>query len=248
MYHDGWRSEAPGRSAEAALRNGRFVKPRLKPWREAEADAGERSLTVQTPGLLETLHEEPFQVTEPLHGEVQIACHTHGLNFRDVLTAMGSYAGQASPMGGECAGVVVRAASGYRLHAGHAGARLCPFKPAHSGQRACGVRCGKACRDELRRGSDNSGCLSHCTLRLHAPRPASAWADGARAFGAGGLGQAAVQIATWLGVKVIATAGTEAKRAYLHGPGRSTRLRFAQRRVRRRGAARRRGGVAWMWC
>ncbi len=212
-------SEALGRSAEAALRNGRFVKPRLKPWREAEADAGERLLTVQTPGLLETLHEEPFKVTEPLHGEVQIACHTHGLNFRDVLTAMGSYAGQASPMGGECAGVVVRAASGTGFTPGMP---VLAFAPS-SLRTVVNVPAAFVAAKPAGMSFAEAATIPVAFLTAHYAFTRLARLQPGQTVlvhsGAGGLGQAAVQIATWLGVKVIATAGTEAKRAYLMARG-----------------------------
>src|SRR5262249_29256118 len=103
---------ATSSSEEVALRNGRFLKPQLTSVHAEPAQANERSLVIRTPGLLETLSEERFQISDPAPGEVQIACYAHGLNFRDVLTAMGSYAGESAPLGAECAGVVVKAGDG----------------------------------------------------------------------------------------------------------------------------------------
>ena len=212
-------SETLGRSSEAALRNGRFLKPRLKAWREAEANASERLLTVQTPGLLETLHEEPFKVTEPSHGEVQIACRAHGLNFRDVLTAMGSYAGQAAPMGAECAGVVVRAASGTRFTPGMP---VLAFAPS-SLRTVANVPAAFVVAKPAGMSFAEAATIPVSFLTAHYAFTRLARLQPGQTVlvhsGAGGLGQAAVQIATWLGVKVIATAGTEAKRVYLKAQG-----------------------------
>ncbi|MEP7272108.1 MAG: beta-ketoacyl synthase N-terminal-like domain-containing protein, partial [Acidobacteriota bacterium] len=44
-------------------------------------------------------------------GEIEIEVRAAGLNFRDVLNAMGLYPGNAGALGGECAGVVVAVAS-----------------------------------------------------------------------------------------------------------------------------------------
>ncbi|MDF2261624.1 polyketide synthase dehydratase domain-containing protein, partial [Streptantibioticus ferralitis] len=59
-------------------------------------------------GTLENLRLVPFpSAARPLEsGEIRIGVHTAGLNFRDVLNALGMYPGEAGPLGGEVAGVV----------------------------------------------------------------------------------------------------------------------------------------------
>ncbi len=68
-------------------------------------------LGVESPGTLEslTLCASP-QAREPLGpGQVRVAVHAGGLNFRDVLVALGVYPGEAQ-IGGEGAGVVIEVA------------------------------------------------------------------------------------------------------------------------------------------
>src|SRR5690606_11159307 len=45
-------------------------------------------------------------------GEVEIRVHATGLNFKDVLMTLGMYPGEPSPLGGECAGEIVRLGPG----------------------------------------------------------------------------------------------------------------------------------------
>ena len=102
---------------ELAIREGVSFAPRL-----ARAGAG-GSLTpppggaawhmsTQSSGTLESLVLRPNpSAGEPLGaGQVRIAMHAAGLNFRDVLIALGMYPGEA-PIGGEGAGVVLEVSS-----------------------------------------------------------------------------------------------------------------------------------------
>ncbi|MFN7146647.1 MAG: MDR/SDR family oxidoreductase, partial [Myxococcota bacterium] len=47
-------------------------------------------------------------------GQVEIEVEASGLNFRDVLNALGMYKGRSGPLGGECAGRVVAVGEGVR--------------------------------------------------------------------------------------------------------------------------------------
>lgn len=108
---DALASEEP----EVALRDGRALAPRLAPIGSGTPlvpPVGEPGwqLGSETPGTLEDLTLIPSaQAREPLGpGEVRIAVHAAGLNFRDVLMALGHYPGQGRPeLGGEGAGVVI---------------------------------------------------------------------------------------------------------------------------------------------
>jgi len=212
-----WVRGKSGASAEAALRGGRMWEPRLK--KAAHAQEGPTVLEIGTPGLLETLHAAPYTPQEPEPGEVQIAVRTHGLNFRDVLTAMGTYAGVAAPMGAEVAGVVTKAGAGSAFRIGDAVMAFAPAslrsvatlpeafvmrKPAALGWAEAATvpvafltaQYGFAELAQLQAGQ---------TVLVHAA--------------AGGLGQAAAQLARRCGARVIATAGSEAKRAWLRAQG-----------------------------
>ena len=97
---------------EIALRNGTPHTPRLTPAGSSAPlipPLGEDTwkLATKRPGTLEDLALMPNpQAQAPLRpGQLRIAVHAAGLNFRDVLIALGRYPG-AIELGGEGAGVV----------------------------------------------------------------------------------------------------------------------------------------------
>ncbi|MGV2829391.1 type I polyketide synthase [Myxosarcina sp. GI1(2024)] len=77
---------------------------------------------ISPPGILENLRLEPLQRRPPAPGEVEIQVRATGLNFRDVLNALGMLQEYSSelgldsttdlPFGGECAGVIVAVGEG----------------------------------------------------------------------------------------------------------------------------------------
>ncbi len=140
-------------------------------------------------------------------GEVEIAVKATGMNFRDVLNALGMYPGDPGPLGNECAGVVTQVGEGVE--------RFSVGQPVMA----------------LARGS--FGRYVTVDARMVAPVPhgltleqaatvpivyLTAW-YGLRDLGrlqpgqrilihaaAGGVGMAAVQIAQWIGAEVYGTA------------------------------------------
>ena len=71
-------------------------------------------LQTSAAGVLENLVLQPLSRREPGPGEVEIRVQATGQNFRDVLCALGMYPGAMPPLGGECAGYVVRVGDGVR--------------------------------------------------------------------------------------------------------------------------------------
>jgi len=207
------------KSEEIALRNGHFFKPQMKAAQVEADDSYERSLVIQTPGLLETLREEPFQLSDPARGEVQIACLAHGLNFRDVLTAMGSYAGESTPLGAECAGVVVKAGDG----AGFVpGTPVMAFAPGSLRTTINLPAAYVAAKPAAMSFAEAAGIPIAFLTAHYAFSRVARLQQGQTVLvhsAAGGLGQAAAQIARWHGATVIATAGTPEKRAFLKAQG-----------------------------
>lgn len=57
-------------------------------------------------GVLNELSFQPIARKEPGPGEIEIRVKATGLNFRDVLSALGKYPGNPGPLGRECAGTV----------------------------------------------------------------------------------------------------------------------------------------------
>ena len=108
---------AAGDEDELVLRGGRISVPRLRRKvppvlsDEPPTAAANLQLTLVQPGTIDGLQLLPVPRREPAKDEVQIEVHAAGLNFRDVLCALGIYKGKTGPLGGECAGVVVKVGS-----------------------------------------------------------------------------------------------------------------------------------------
>ncbi|WP_455771931.1 type I polyketide synthase [Streptomyces malaysiensis] len=81
-----------------------LAAPRDTPWRLESTEKG----------MLENLALLPCPeaAESPQSGQVRIRVHAAGLNFRDVLNALGMYPGEAGPLGGEAAGVVTETGPG----------------------------------------------------------------------------------------------------------------------------------------
>ena len=92
---------------ELACRDDVFLVPRLEVLPDLSRSARDRrSLVITERGVLEHLALITTPRRAPDAGEVEIAVRAAGLNFRDVLNALGLYPGDAGPLGSECSGVV----------------------------------------------------------------------------------------------------------------------------------------------
>ncbi len=78
---------------------------KLQPGQPFELDITER-------GILENLILRPVTRQVPAAGQVEVQVRATGLNFRDVLNALGMYPGNAGSLGTECAGTVVSVGEG----------------------------------------------------------------------------------------------------------------------------------------
>jgi acyl transferase domain-containing protein/NADPH:quinone reductase-like Zn-dependent oxidoreductase/acyl carrier protein len=198
---------------QLAIREGAILAPRLaraEPDRAltAPADVSEWRLDAGGSGTLEDLSLVPApEAAEPLErGQIRVGMRAAGLNFRDVLIALGVYPGEAA-IGGEGAGVVLELGAG--------------VEDLAVGDRVMGLLAG------------GFGRVSVSDRRLVARVPAG-WSFGQAASvptafltayhafmdladlkpdekvlvhaGAGGVGMAAVQLARHLGAEVFATA------------------------------------------
>jgi acyl transferase domain-containing protein/NAD(P)-dependent dehydrogenase (short-subunit alcohol dehydrogenase family)/acyl carrier protein len=208
-----------------AFRQGQRYVARLVPTEIASGPAP-RKLRFNPSGRLEEIEIVSAARIAPGPREVEIQVHAAGLNFRDVLTAMGALSprvaadGAEYTPGAECAGIIVRVGDEVRgLHAGDAVLAFAPgalqsfvtvpaefvvAKPAGmTFAEAAGIPVAFLTAyysletlAKLRAGQ---------TVLIHAA--------------AGGLGLAAVQLALRLGARVFATAGSEEKRAWLRQLG-----------------------------
>src|SRR5258708_6361749 len=109
----GWAVLAAVDEPQLAVRGGRLLAPRLRPaGAMAVAEGTAWRLSAPRAGALEDLRLVPSGGGRPLGvGEVRVGVRAAGLNFRDVLIALGLYPGDA-PLGSEAAGVVLEVGSG----------------------------------------------------------------------------------------------------------------------------------------
>ncbi|WP_294389595.1 type I polyketide synthase [uncultured Sphingomonas sp.] len=207
--------------------SGRVV-PRVRRGLPARAQSeGAIRLAVARPGLLDSLGWTHADRAAPGEGELAIRIEAAGLNFRDVMWAMGLLPdealldGFAGPtMGLECAGTVTAVGPGVDGFA--IGDRVMAFAPASL--------------------STETVTKAHAVMRMPADMGFAAAATIPVAFlttvyalghlarieagetvlihgGAGGVGLAAIQYARHRGARVFATAGSPTKRALLRTLG-----------------------------
>ncbi|MCX4806812.1 type I polyketide synthase [Streptomyces sp. NBC_01214] len=109
-----WASLLDLDEPQFAVRGDRLLAPRLARVPAAPAGAGEGAwrLSIERKGSLEDLKISASDADRPLGAsEVRIGVRAAGLNFRDVLIALGMYPGE-TPLGSEAAGVVLEVGSG----------------------------------------------------------------------------------------------------------------------------------------
>ncbi|QDV13868.1 Polyketide synthase PksN [Rosistilla oblonga] len=99
---------------EVSLATDRRVRRLLLAQADLVADSG-RVLRVAARGTLEGVRLESVKRREPGRREVEIAVLASGLNYRDVLLAMGMYPGEA-PLGAECVGRITRLGRDVQSH------------------------------------------------------------------------------------------------------------------------------------
>jgi phthiocerol/phenolphthiocerol synthesis type-I polyketide synthase C len=225
----------PGDDDQVALRGGERLTPALTRWTPSEAepaaraawtfdaarDANHRLLPARA-GHLAGIRPSSWHRTAPGPGQVEIEVAAAGLNFSDVLKALGTYPGADGivPLGAECAGRITAVGEGVTGH--------------RAGDRVIAV------------GASSMAAFTTVGEHLVAPAPASLDDDQAAAVpiafltavhalerlarlrrgetvlihsATGGVGLAALQVARRRGARVYATAGTEEKRELLRGLG-----------------------------
>ena len=190
-------------------------------------DAVSYRLDVRAPGSLENLRFHQVRRAAPGRGQVEIEVQAAGLNFRDVMWAMGLLTGEAlengfagASLGMECAGRIVAVGDGVSVL--HVGDEVMGFAPhAFSSfvitEAAAVVRKPKHLSVEEAAGVATAFITAHYALEhLARLRP------GERVLihgAAGGVGLAAVQIAQHRQAEIFGTAGCLEKRDFLRRLG-----------------------------
>lgn len=183
-------------------------------------------LTLGRRGDPESLSWQPARRRSPEGDEIEIAVEVAGLNYRDALWVLGMIPSEAleggycgAGLGMECAGIVVRAGPRSPIAEGTRVLAVAPHAlSTHvtvSGRRALGLPDGMS----LAAGA----ALPVAALTAsHALEELARLRAGERVLvhgAAGGVGLASLALARSMGARVIATAGTPAKRRLLSALG-----------------------------
>jgi NADPH:quinone reductase-like Zn-dependent oxidoreductase len=207
--------ENPQENAAVAIEEGE-VEPELLPLAEIGRDI---RLAVGTPGLLDSLSfRDDESVTEPLPDDfVEIAPAAFGLNFRDVMVALGQL--NESRMGWECSGVVTRIG---KISTAHGGYKVGDAVYACiRGHFATNVRVHYSSVHRMPIGMDFETAASIPLIFVtayHALYNMASLKIGETVLihsGTGGVGQAAIMLAQHIGAKIFVTVGSDEKRDFL---------------------------------
>jgi acyl transferase domain-containing protein/acyl carrier protein len=220
-----WRDlTRPDAEVQIAYRGGRRFVARLE---RAEADVlggvrfpGPVALTIGERGILDNLRLVPMTRRAPGPREVEIEVHAAGLNFRDVLNALGMYPGDPGALGNECVGTV--AAVGAEVTHVTAGQNVIAL--VHGGFQSF-VMAPADWVVPAPQGMDFRDAatipMAFTTAEYSLNRLAGL-KRGERVLihaASGGVGLAAVQLAQAAGAEIFATAGSDEKRALLRSLG-----------------------------
>ncbi|MFF2951676.1 beta-ketoacyl synthase N-terminal-like domain-containing protein [Kitasatospora sp. NPDC057965] len=188
---------------------------------DPELDTNHRILAVR-PGLLESLTPTRWERTAPGPGQVEIEIAAAGLNFSDVLKAMGAYPGAAGsvPLGVECAGRISAVGAGVEHF--RAGDRVMAVVPsalaAYATTEAHLVAPQPGALDDEQAAAVPIAFLTAVYGLEHLAR-LRAGETVLIHSASGGVGLAALAVARRRGARVFATAGTPDKRSFLRELG-----------------------------
>ena len=209
-----------------ALRGTDRYLPRLERYGADRGDAqrselsGPSRLVIATPGTLDGLEWESARATAPGEGEVRLSVLASGVNFRDVLLALGMYPGGAVPLGAECAGTVETVGPGVSTL--RVGDLVFGFAPGSLGTEVTVPARFLIRLPETMSVEDAAALPAAFLTAMFGLQEVARIQAGARVLihaAAGGVGLAAVQVARRRGAIVFATAGSPAKRKLLRSLG-----------------------------
>lgn len=176
------------------------------------------TLTIGSPGLLDTLQfVDDTSIERPLEpDEVEIEVKAAGVNFKDILIAMGQLPGKV--LGLECSGIITRLGQDVSTAELQAGDRVCclangSFKTRVRAYAAAVAKIPENLEFHSAAGLPIIFCTAYYALieLAHLKRGESVLIHS----GAGGVGQAAIQLAMMLDAKIYVTVSSEKKKTLL---------------------------------
>ncbi len=177
-------------------------------------------LQITSPGVLDGLQYQPLARRVLDAEEVEIRVQATGLNFRDVLNALGMYPGDAGPLGGECSGSIVAVGEAVKgLQVGDevmaiATGSFSSFATTHADLVVL-----KPKQLSFEEATTIPSAFMTAYYALHSLAHLQAGERVLIHSAAGGVGLAAVQLAQRIGAEIFATAGSEEKREFLRDLG-----------------------------
>lgn len=187
---------------------------------ESIPQAGPKRLEINQRGVLDNLALVSMERQAPGPGQVEIQVHATGLNFRDVMNALGLYPGDPGMLGGECSGIVVAVGEGATsLNVGDKVMAIAPGTFASFATTYADL----AVKKPENLSFQEAATIPIAFLTAHyALSHLAKISAGDRVLvhaASGGVGLAAVQLAQAAGAQVFGTAGRPEKRDFLHGLG-----------------------------
>jgi acyl transferase domain-containing protein/acyl carrier protein len=228
LFEELWLGEREG---EVALRGAQRFVARLARYAPRPSESATRvpagdqpfRLEISTPGVLKGLTLRAAARCAPAAGEVEIEVSAAGLNFRDVMKALGIYPGLPDGpvrFGDECAGKVVAVGAGVEdFNVGDAVVAIVDHGFAsHAIANAHLVWRRPSCL-----GIEEAAAIpivfGTASYALHHIGRMSRGERVLIQAASGGVGLAAVQLAKRVGAEIVATAGSEQKRDFLRSLG-----------------------------
>ncbi len=189
----------------------------------AESDEANVTLKITEPGLLEELAFVRGARRPPADGEVEIEVLATGLNFKDVLFALGlmpASDGGVPEIGLECAGRIARIGAGVTGFA--VGDEVVALSSSSFSAYVTVPAAVVAAKPQALSVEAAATIPISFLTAYHALITLGRMQAGEKVLihaAAGGVGLAAVQVAQWRGAEIYATAGSDAKRATLRAMG-----------------------------
>ena len=180
-------------------------------------------LDIVSPGLLDSLTFMPATRQRPGPGEVEIEVYATGINFKEVLIALGVISVPTDmpvKFGYECVGKIV--AIGEGVDGFQIGDAVIAFTPNGFGAFTTTLASSVIIKPDSLSFEEAATIPIAFGTAYYALIKLARLAEGERILihaAAGGVGMAAVKIAQWMGAEIFATAGNPEKRAFLRSLG-----------------------------
>jgi polyketide synthase 12 len=175
------------------------------------------------PGVLDDIDTRVVARRSPASGEVEIQVHATGLNFIDVMRALGVYPGQEggpTQIGVECSGVVTAVGDDVEdVRVGDAVIALAAEGVGSFVTTPASLVTHKPVQLSFTEAATIPIAYLTAYYALHEQARLRRGEHVLIHSAAGGVGLAAIEVARWLNATVLTTAGTPEKRDHLHGIG-----------------------------